>query len=158
MGRLALLLVILASGPAFAESDAIFGRWVVEGKEAVFELEPCGDAACGRLVWLREPLNEDGTLKLDVKHPDPALRRRPICGIRLLTGLERADDGGWQNGRIYSTRDGRTYGIEVELDGPDKLRVRGYLGIRLLGQTQTWTRDRAGLGNCATMTGSDTEH
>jgi len=30
----------------------------------------------------------------------------------------------------------------MRLDGPDRLRLRGYVGIRALGRTQTWTRVR----------------
>jgi len=28
----------------------------------------------------------------------------------------------------------------LEMEAPDRLRVRGYLGIRLLGRTTTWIR------------------
>lgn len=156
MGRLALLAAILCVGPAFAAPASIFGRWVVDGGEAVIRLAPCGEAACGRLVWLREPLNGEGAPKRDVENPDPALRDRPQCGLRLITGLERAGDGSWKGGTIYSTRDGHSYGIKVTPDGPDRLIVRGYLGISLFGQTQTWTRDNGDRGNCAGMTDQNT--
>ena len=53
----------------------------------------------------------------------------------------RADEPGvWRNGTVYDPTSGRTYSAEARLDGSDRLRLRGYLGIRLLGRTTTWIR------------------
>ena len=35
---------------------------------------------------------------------------------------------------------GSTYTCNIALDGDDRLRLRGYVGIPLLGRTTTWTR------------------
>ncbi len=151
--RFVLGVALLLAGPAAAASNPIFGRWVVEEGKAVIELAPCGDAACGQLVWLQSPWDANGAPKRDDKNPDPRLRDRPLCGLQLVSGLEPAGDGTWEDGKIYSTRDGRSYGIEVWPDGDDRLAVRGYLGISLLGKTQTWRRDSMRRANCTTMTG-----
>lgn len=151
LGLVLLLGGAVLADAASAATDPVFGRWVVEDGKAVIEIEPCGDAACGRLVWLKSPWEANGSPKSDAENPDPKMRRRPLCGLRLVTGLERADDGTWEDGEIYSTRDGRTYGIEIAPDGEDRLAVRGYVGISLLGKTQTWTRDSIRRGNCTVM-------
>ena len=157
MLRYALGLALALSGPAAAATDPVFGRWLVEGGEAVVEIAPCGDQACGRLVWLQNPWAAGGGPKRDAKNPDPSARSRTLCGLRLISGLERGEDGAWEDGEIYSARDGRTYGVEITPDGPDRLNVRGYLGISLLGGSQTWVREDGRRGSCTTLgrSGSD---
>lgn len=155
MWRVAALALFLA-GPAAAD-DGVFGRWLVEDGRAVIELEPCGSRACGRLVWMQNPREADGSPKRDVNNPDVSERMRPLCGIRLVTGLEPAGGGAWKGGKIYSARDGRTYGFEVQPDGPGRLAARGFVGISLLGKSQAWVRDDGGRGNCTSLgaAGSD---
>ena len=49
-------------------------------------------------------------------------------------------NGTWVNGRIYDPASGSTYTCQLALDGDDRARLRGYVGIPLLGRTTTWTR------------------
>ena len=147
-----LLPALLLVFPAAAESS-VFGRWLVEDGRAVIELEPCGAQACGRLVWMENPRDEQGNPKRDANNPDPGARMRPLCGLRLVSGLQPAGDGSWKDGQIYSARDGRTYGFQVAPDGPDRLAARGYVGFSLLGGSQTWTREGGRYGNCTTLSG-----
>ena len=156
MYRVALLALLLA-GPAAAANDPVFGRWLVEEGRAVIEIEPCGAEACGRLVWMDNPRDENGSPKRDANNPDPAARPRPLCGMRLITGLKPAGDGSWQDGQIYSARDGRTYGFQVAPAGEGRLAARGFVGISLLGKSQTWVRDGGWRGTCTIMNdaGSD---
>ena len=106
------------------------------------EIRHCGDALCGQVVWLRHPFDENGCELRDVENPDSDLRRRAVVGIELLRDLRPSPDdpGEWSGGEIYDPTSGRSYRAVVEMDGPDRLQVRGYLGIRLLGRTTTWVR------------------
>ncbi len=135
-----------AHGAARAE-DGVFGFWRVESGAAVVEIAPCGEQACGRIVGLRDPLGEDGAPLRDRRNPDAALRDRPICGMALLGGFTRDDDG-WEGGTIYSAEDGETYSATMRLDAPDALRLRGYVGVPLFGATQRWTREAGPGGGC----------
>ena len=144
-------MALLLAGQASAGTDAVFGRWLVEDGRAVIEIEPCGAQACGRLVWMRTPTEPDGSPKRDLMNPDPAQRMRPLCGSRIVSGLSPAGDGSWTGGEIYSARDGRSYGFSIAPAGPDRLAARGYLGLSLLGSTQSWVRAGARHGNCTTL-------
>jgi uncharacterized protein (DUF2147 family) len=113
--------------------DAIVGEWWTEGNEGRIRFVRSPDGTyTGLLVGGRDP----GT---DVNNKDPALRKRPLLGIVLIWHL-RPDDGEYVDGYVYNPRNGETYRMKAELTGKTTLKVRGYLGISLLGQSQIWTR------------------
>jgi uncharacterized protein (DUF2147 family) len=137
----ASILVGLALGfaaPASAASPV--GTWYAEGGAAQVAIEPCGAELCGRVVWLRAPFDEDGCDLRDRRNPDPALRGRKVEGLEVLRGLVPQADGTWAHGRIYDPASGKTYTCNLALDGNDRVRLRGYVGIPLFGRTATWIR------------------
>lgn len=137
------LLLTLLLQPAVAETSEPepSGLWWAEGGAAQVEIAPCGDALCGRVVWLRSPFDEYGCVLRDVENPKRKQRARPVLGIDLLRNVRASPErlGEW-SGEIYDPTSGRTYDAVLEMGGTDRLRVRGYLGIRLLGRTTTWLR------------------
>ncbi|MEW6270644.1 MAG: DUF2147 domain-containing protein [Thermodesulfobacteriota bacterium] len=140
-GTLALACLFLAPAAATA-SGAPFGLWYAEGGAAQVEIEPCGEEICGRIVWLRSPFDEHGCALTDRSNPDAQLKGRAIVGLEVLRGMKPLADelGAWGDGRIYDPTSGTTYRCVMRLDGPDRLRVRGYYGIELIGRTTTWLR------------------
>lgn len=130
----------LVATSAFAASPV--GLWYAEGGAAEVQIFPCSDALCGKVVWLRSPLNEDGCELRDDNNPDLNFRNRSIVGLEVLTGLKPEDDVGtvWSGGAIYNPTSGRTYSCKARMEGDNKLFLRGYFGIQLLGRTTTWTR------------------
>src|SRR5216683_3703543 len=74
-----------------AASAEPVGKWYAEGGAAVVEIGSCGDALCGRVVWLRSPLDEDGCELRDKSNPDPSLRKRPVAGLQIFGGLVASD-------------------------------------------------------------------
>jgi uncharacterized protein (DUF2147 family) len=135
-------ILIIATRPVFAASAEPVGQWYAEGGAAVVEITPCADALCGRVVWVHSPLDQDGCELRDKNNPDPALRNRPVVGLQILGGLVASDHkpASWTGGTIYDPVSGNTYRCRLELDGHDRLRLRGYVGIPLVGRTTTWTR------------------
>jgi uncharacterized protein (DUF2147 family) len=64
----------------------------------------------------------------------------PMLGLTIVKGMKR-DGRKYDEGSILDPRDGTIYHAQMELSADGKkLDVRGYLGIPLLGQTQTWLR------------------
>ncbi len=133
---------------AFAASPV--GLWYAEGGAAEVQIVPCSNNLCGKVVWLRSPLGEDGCELHDDKNPDLNSRNRPIVGLEVLSGLKQADDEGsvWTGGTIYDPTTGRTYTCSARMEGDDRLFLRGYFGIQLLGRTTTWTRVGAAQRQC----------
>jgi uncharacterized protein (DUF2147 family) len=46
----------------------------------------------------------------------------------------------YENGRIYDPKNGKEYKCVMTLKDANTLDVRGYVGITLIGRTDTWTR------------------
>ena len=137
----AILLVIVGlPRPARSGEATPVGVWYAEGGAAQVAIEPCGSELCGRVVWLRSPLDEDGCDLRDRHNPDPTLRSRRVMGLEVLQGLTPRPNGTWASGSVYDPATGNTYTCHLAFDGNDRLRLRGYVGIPLLGRTTTWTR------------------
>jgi uncharacterized protein (DUF2147 family) len=77
--------------------------------------------------------------KKDVNNPDEKLRDRKLRGVVIMWHLT-FDDGEYVDGYCYNPRDGDTYRVKMKMLSKSALRLRGYLGITLLGQSQDWTR------------------
>jgi uncharacterized protein (DUF2147 family) len=124
----------------FAATPA--GLWYAEGGAAQVEIRACGDTLCGRIVWLRSPLDETGCELRDRSNSNASLRDRPLLGLEILQGLKQSDAAGkvWTDGAIYDPMSGKTYACSLRMEGDDRLHLRGYLGIPLLGRTTTWIR------------------
>jgi uncharacterized protein (DUF2147 family) len=135
---------------AIAMAASPVGLWYAEGGAAEVEISQCSDGLCGKVVWLRSPIGDDGCELRDEKNPDPAARARPIVGLQVLTGLQPFEEDGsqWVGGTIYDPTGGRTYSCIARLEGEDRLFLRGYFGIQLLGRTTTWVRVGAEKRNC----------
>lgn len=146
----ALLVAVLPTLIAAARADsAPTGLWLTQKEGVIVDLYECGeDALCGRTVWLKKMTNKDGSPRLDAENPDPALRARHWCGIEVITGAKSVAPGEWKGGEIYDPKTGDTFDFDIETAG-ERLKVRGYLGLPLLGKSETWTRtDAAGLDRC----------
>ncbi len=69
---------------------------------------------------------------------------QPVQGMTIVTGMQadRAEPGLYGGGHILDPNNGKVYRSQMRLiDGGKKLEVRGYIGLPLLGRTQTWIRE-----------------
>lgn len=64
---------------------------------------------------------------------------KPIKGLVIIRGLEK-DGEEYSDGKILDPISGKLYKCYITLEEPDRLKVRGYVGISLLGRTQYWSR------------------
>ena len=67
---------------------------------------------------------------------------KPVVGMEILRGVKKdGDDAVWAGGTILDAGEGKVYKVRLTpADGGKKLEVRGYVGMPMLGRTQTWIR------------------
>jgi uncharacterized protein (DUF2147 family) len=136
------LIFILIIGKLFAQSkaDDIIGKWLTEKNEAVIQIfKTSNNHYAGKIIWLKEPLDNNGKPKTDIKNPKPELRNRPIMNLVILAGFE-FDGKEWINGIIYDAETGNTYKAKISMENYNKLILRGYIGSPIFGRSTTWTR------------------
>lgn len=128
-------------GTCFAHAqrhDDILGRWVNPSGEGQIEIYKKADKYFGKLAWLKNPNDDSGKPKTDTKNPNASLRSRPLQGLEILTNFE-FDEDEWNNGKIYDPKTGKTYSCVMTIK-KGQLNIRGYIGISLIGRTETWKR------------------
>jgi uncharacterized protein (DUF2147 family) len=142
-GKLTTLLtgLLLLSLTSFAQTTktAIVGTWLNQEKAAKIEIYQQGEKFSGKIIWLKEP-TENGKPKTDNKNPDKARHNDPIIGLVMLKDFAFDGKSTWEDGTLYDARSGKTYSCYLKLQADKTLKVRGYWGISLLGQTNIWTK------------------
>jgi uncharacterized protein (DUF2147 family) len=132
--------------PAIAAGQGgvgVTGRWLTQDGKGVIDIAACGNSICGRIDWMNPPDDpKTGKIAHDSHNPDPALRRRTICGLEIIYGFQHdgSDPNSWVEGAIYDPESGNVYHANIKLMDPQHLKLRGYIGIPLLGESQIWTR------------------
>lgn len=144
LGVFTLLLTVGTSRQVSAESSTSpVGLWTTiddDGKtpKAVVQIEQRGTKLFGKIVELIRP--DRPNPKCD--ECEGALKGKPILGMQILWDLERDGDE-WANGKILDPNNGKIYRCYIEVvEGGTQLKVRGYIGISLLGRTQYWRKGR----------------
>jgi uncharacterized protein (DUF2147 family) len=121
-------------------ADRIVGVWQVGSGKARVKITKYGDKYAGKIVWLKEPNNPDGTKKVDKNNPDEAKRTVQILGLTNLIGFEFKSGSEYENGTIYDPENGSTYNCVITLEDDNTLKVRGYIGVTIFGRTDSWKR------------------
>ncbi|MDR3683430.1 MAG: DUF2147 domain-containing protein [Geothrix sp.] len=140
--RTALITTLVAASVLAGTPTGPVGRWKTY------------DDKTGALHGLVEITEENGVLKgrilksYDPLKPNPTCdlcegerKGQPVLGMVFLWGLTRQGEE-FQGGYILDPDNGKVYRAKVRVDeGGRKLLVRGFIGISLLGRTQTWVRE-----------------
>ena len=124
-------------------ADDILGLWLNEDKDAHIEVYKDGGKYFGKIVWLEEPIDDEtGQPKLDDENQDKSLQSRPVLGLMLLRDFEFDGEDEWEDGKIYDPNNGKDYSCYMEMqdETKDNLKLRGYIGIAMIGRTTYWTR------------------
>ena len=133
-----LILVLICSAGLFAQD--VTGKWKTIDDEtgeakSIIEIYKNDGKVYGKIV---EILNKDRKDAVCTEC-DGAEKDKPILGMVIMKGLEKDDDE-YNGGTILDPQSGKVYKCLIELENPNKLKVRGYIGFSLLGRTQYWAR------------------
>lgn len=138
-------LFTLLGGKTFAQKHKagdILGIWYNEEKTSKVQVYQEGNKFFAKVVWLKEPNDKTtGKPRTDNLNPDLKLQKTPLMGLVVLKNFVFDGDEEWNDGTIYDPKNGKTYSCKIHFgDSPNLLKIRGYVGISLLGRTTYWTK------------------
>ena len=139
MKKIFISMIFMLTPLVAALAQDVVGKWKLEDGTAIVEVYQKGDVYNGKIVWLENPTEADGTPAIDSNNPDPKLRTRQVLGLNMLNNLKKTG-GEYTGGSIYDPGNGKTYNCSMRVEG-DVLKVRGSLDKRgLIGRTMDWFR------------------
>ena len=142
----ALFAILLhTGGKAFSQKHKagdIIGIWYNEEKTSKLQIYQEGQKFFAKIVWLKEPIDpETGKPKTDKLNPDAKLKNVPRLGLVVVKDMVFNGSDEWKDGTIYDPNNGKTYSSHIQFgDSPNLLKLRGFIGISLLGRTTYWTK------------------
>lgn len=144
LSALAAVAAVLVLAPVARAQDVTpVGRWVTvddnTGKDrSVVTITERDGKLYGNIEKLILEPTEDPNPKCD-KCPDEK-KDQPVIGLEILWNLKKDGDE-WSGGKILDPDNGKSYKCWIQvIDEGRRLKVRGYIGISLLGRTQYWKK------------------
>lgn len=134
------LFLLLFSLSLIVNAQSIFGKWnsfdeETNEIESVIEVYEKDGKAYAKIIEITDPERKNATcIKCKGKRKD-----QPILGMDILTGLKKDDDE-WSGGKILDPKNGKEYKCYIKLLDKNTLKLRGYIGISLIGRTAKWKR------------------
>ena len=136
----ALLTVVIITPISFnaRANDNVVGEWA--GESSIIKVTRIDNTLSAIIVALQDPVyleNEDtgpaGQQRKDDRNPDETLQQRPLIGLDLLRDY-LFEDKRWQ-GKIYDPESGNVYSSRMEVGRDGALKMRGYIGVPMMGRT-----------------------
>ena len=132
--------------PPAPPAEGVIGYWSTDAG-SVLNVHACGSKVCIAIATI----SQKAPGVIDGHNPDPALRTRPVCHMDIGTEFTMKDPDHGDNGRIYDPATGKTYKSSLTSEG-NTLHLRGYIGIKAVGRTETWKRTSAQYATCVGTT------
>ena len=140
MKKLGLLLLVFCIQNA--KCQTILGHWktiddATRKEKSIVDIYEYKGLIYGKIVTVLDPAAK--SKKCDLC--EGADRDKPVEGLIIIKGLKKDGDA-FSGGTITDPKTGKVYKCSIELEGNQKLKVRGYIGFSLLGRTQYWIRTK----------------
>ncbi len=140
----AALGLSLSYGLAMAQQASPVGVWKTIDDETKQErstvrISELNGVLAGKIEKITDPAKQTATC--DECSDDR--KNQPILGLTIIRNVKKnpADADLWDGGDILDPANGKVYRVRLRpVDGGKKLEVRGFIGMPLLGRTQTWIR------------------
>jgi uncharacterized protein (DUF2147 family) len=139
------LVLTAAALVADAQSTSPVGTWktiddATKREKSLVRIVESGGVYSGRIERLLE-----STMAPDAvcKECTDDRKDKPVIGLLIIRNMKQSADDKTEleGGDILDPNNGKVYKAKMKLvDNGTKLEVRGFIGISLLGRTQTWIR------------------
>ncbi len=134
---------VLVPASLVSQSNTPVGVWQTIGDKG----ENKGKVTSHIKIWEASDGTLRGTIIKPISNPDGKcsadcpgrLADQPLKGLNIMWGFKAAGGNVWDGGKIVDPEDGSVYSCKLTVQG-NKLQVRGFIGVSLLGRTQTWNR------------------
>ena len=134
------VLTLFISIVFYGQNHAVTGKWRTiddqSGKaKAIVEIYERSGKIYGKVIDI---FDAEKKKNLCVHCPGDE-KNKPVLGLVVIKGLTK-NGNEYNSGKILDPTSGKLYKCFLVLEGNDKLKVRGYIGVPLFGRTQTWIR------------------
>lgn len=141
-----VLVALMQSINVLAQNaDPVIGQWkTIDDKtnavKSIISLQVVNDQLQGTIVKTFPTPGEKPITNCDLCKDNR--KGAPLIGMVIMSGLKAQSPGVWSGGEILDPKEGETYKVKItaSADGK-KLDVRGYIGVPMLGRTQTWIKE-----------------
>lgn len=133
-------MMLVCSIGQTSQAQSVVGKWKTIDDEtgeakSVVEIYEEGGKVYGKIIAIFDKAKENDVCK----KCEGDKKNKPLKGMVILAGA-RKDGSSWEGGTILDPTKGKIYKCTLSLENKDKLKLRGYVGISLLGRTQYWER------------------
>lgn len=140
MVKYLVLLWLVALLPSASVGPSVLGKWKTIDDESgkaisIVEIYENNGKIYGKVADILIPKDKNKVC-INCSGSD---KNKPILGLVVIKGLTKEGDE-YTNGKILDPKHGKLYKCYITCEGPDKLKVRGYIGVSIIGRTQYWHR------------------
>ena len=140
--QLIFSVLFVFAGFFSSQAQTAIGKWKTIDDEtgkakSVVEIYESNGKIYGKVVEIFDKSKENKVCEAC----EGSKKDKPIKGLVILEGLSKKGSS-WEGGSILDPTSGKVYKCTISLENKDKLKVRGYVGISLLGRTQYWERSK----------------
>ena len=140
-----VLALALASGLAAAQADSPTGLWKTvddntKKEKSLVRIVESGGVYTGKVEKVIDP---DSPKDATCKDCTDERKDQPVLGMTIIRSMKQSygDKTVFEGGDVLDPNNGKVYSAKLTLvEGGKKLDVRGYIGMPMLGRTQTWQR------------------
>ncbi len=143
LAALCLCGTLLIARAATADTNTPIGSWLRADGKTVFIIEYCSTGLCGRIAGMSfdhptdpQPLNWQG---------------QPMCNETIISVTPEYGLRNRWHGSITNPKNGNVWQATLTLVN-GTLQLRGYFGIPLFGQTESWTPYTGPIGPACHIT------
>src|SRR5258708_38365152 len=141
MKKIFLFVLLATSIKAFSQKDHLEKIWYNEEKTSKIQIYKAVDGSFyGKIVWLKEPNDNNGKPKIDDKNKDVKKRTTARMGLLILRKFKKTGDSNeYDSGTVYDPNNGKTYCGKLTLNN-NELKLRVYIcDWPWFVRTTTWT-------------------
>jgi len=134
-----LFLLVLVTLSFTAQGQSIIGQWETyddktNEKKALIEIKKTNDIYTAKII--KKYIGEENSV---CEKCEGDKKDQPIIGLVIIEDIKK-DGNEYNDGTILDPESGDVYSCYLKLVNNNKLKVRGYMGVALLGRTQYWIR------------------